>query len=197
MEKEEPIKQFFIPDNYSGDINIGGQNLNARNLFEGIVFGCLLQVITWIIASRFLNTPSTVGISVAVGGAAALLGIKGYKNESYSELFQHYLKFRKEKRICYYNTRPKFEAKPIDLQNDNLESEILLRKQAQDLKNKLLSGNTTFNQGDRPDNLFFEEDVGIVETPSNYEGYDKEVKKKRKEKRTNGKKKKQKKKKAK
>lgn len=197
MEKEEPIKQFFIPNNYSGGVNIAGHNLSTRNVAESIVLCALLLVPTWIISRKFLQLTTSISASVIAGGTGALIGLFGFKNEPFSAWVKYFIKYKKSMRICYYNTRPKFEAKPLDLQSDNLDSSIMLRKQAQEIKNKLMSSYTTFNQGTRPDNLFFEDDIGIVDTPDNYEGYEKEVKKKRKEKRVNGKKKKQKKKKAK
>jgi hypothetical protein len=197
MDKEEPIRQFYIPSNYSGGVNIGGMNLEIRNIIEAVIIGGILGFVTWYVAGVFTQVFTTrLGITLVPLAMGVVAGLHGYKGEPISSFLKHMADFNKTKRICYYNKRPKFEAKPLDLQQEQVDSEIFLRKQGQELIQKFKSNKASFNEGDTPENLFFEDDVGIVDTPSMYTGYEEELKKKRKEKKANGKKKKRKKKKA-
>lgn len=179
-DNKEMRRVYFLPQNFSGGVNLVGFNMDIRNLIEGSLLAVLVLAIDWKFANFFSGLPQKASFMLITGACAFALGFNGYRGDPFSTALANMIKFNKEKRICYYNNRPKIEAKPKSLKKLTGETEIFGRKQAQELIAKYKAKSSSFNEDERPDTLFFEEDIGIVNMPDNYIGAKKEAKERKK-----------------
>ena len=168
-KEEEKIRIVFIPKNYSGSFNIAGSTLSIRSCIEAVLIGGTLGLFGFFITRSFPTEIKAGAISLGVIGGG-ILGMYGHNGDPFSTFLTSVYKFNKNKRACFYNPRPKKEAKPLVLKQASLDDEIFGRKQAQELKEKFFSSKTTFTAVEMPDNLYFEDDIGIVDAPEGYVG---------------------------
>lgn len=106
------------------------------------------------------------------------LGVSGINNATIPEMLYMIFKYRKKKRVCYYNDRVKmkdeFAILLTDLTSDDSSfSEEMLKNLATKIttssqENRIETAEQKLGKIERPDNLFFEDDIGKVDKPWEY-----------------------------
>lgn len=170
-----------IPDNFENGINFAGFNFRPIFLIEGIILGILFFGVSiglmFAFGIRSISS-STIGICLVPSVLAIILGIKGINDEPLTTFIKNLRYFNTSKRTTYYNPRIKTEIKSIGSGGDNSGQYILPRdriialftkyKKALDEKNiKRLEeekGTNKFVQSQ----MYFEDDIGVVDKPIEY-----------------------------
>lgn len=194
MNNEIP-KGFYIPPNYKNGISVFGKTYPASLITQGSA----LVIAPWIIV--FLVFPN-IGLNIgwSVGSVICIfmsvifgyLGLNGINGYSLLQFMKSYGYFRTHRRICYYNPRIKTEARPSSMQNE--AEQILPREKLEKIwknyqntiaeKNRNAAVRAQNEFIDDRENLYFADDIGIVEKPveymtgKEYRKYQKELRKK-------------------
>lgn len=118
MADNQKIRSRFIPQNATDSGRILNGLLKKRNLIEAGVICAPVGIILWISLSMLpmVNRIQITTIVVCVLGAVALLGFPPY---SIFEFISLMARFSKKKHYAKYNPRPKWEAQPTALIEQN------------------------------------------------------------------------------
>lgn len=180
MENDD-LTPLYIPPSFKAPIVIFNNAIPFKFFIEGIIFALIPVPFFIYIAPNFgfdfrnMNSIVTMVLSCGVFG---LLGITGINNATIPELLYMILKYQKRKRVCYYNDRVKtqdeFAISLSDLTSDDSKfSEEMLKHLATKItttsqENRIETAEQRLGNIARPDNLFFEDDIGKVEKPWEY-----------------------------
>lgn len=180
METYEEYKVRHIPENYGGGINILGMHFDIIFLIEGIIMAVLIFIpALYILAvSGIGDLPGIMGLSLSLSGIGLFLGIRGINDEPVTTFISNAMAFSRKRRTAYYNPRVKREAKPFKEMEEERESGILSRENAERIYEKVKDEKRKYedrkirqleekNAFDRY-NMFFEDDEGIIKKPSEY-----------------------------
>jgi len=173
MQNEEyQVKR--IPENYENGIHIIGFKFKTSFFIEGVVLSVAVIAILFLFLNNIVHLKLTnmLPILIIFGGLAFYLGAKGINDELITTFIKNVIKFNKSRRVAYYNPRIKAEAKHITEQERLQENkDVLPFDKIKNLINKKDMVKTE-EKGEQPtfdkDNMFFEDDKGIVDTPNSY-----------------------------
>lgn len=195
MKREANPDVKYIPKNYEIGVNLLGFNFKLRFLIEGTIAALIIFIIVFVILNYFnIEFATKIGYSIAFALIGLLLGIRGINDEPLTEFIGHYFKYIKRKRTAFYNPRVKKEIKPYleQIQNNkNADVFETARSIYNKYKHKIEKNNQlktmeyqNQNVFDK-ENMFFEDDIGVINKPYEYmtkkerKIYDKKHKKER------------------
>ena len=114
-----------------------------------------------------------VTFASAILGYLGVAGINGY---TFTQFIKSIIRYRKKKRVCYYNPRIKTEASPYN--QESLAEQMLPREKLEMFYKKVKSGYDAKQRENALDeekyilsdreNMFFEEDSGVIDKPVEY-----------------------------
>lgn len=176
-QSEERGKSFFLPKNFQNGISIGTRSYSPALLLQGVILALLPVLISYWILPAFgilLSVSDSLGTVLMFSTLLGYAGIHGAKGGTLLQFLKSVIRFYQSRRTAYYNPRIKAEA-GIGKEKGKSEKELPGEK-----LQKLFAGMRRSSQK-RPDpgpesevreaeddSLFFEEDIGIVETPVEY-----------------------------
>ena len=160
------VEVFVIPENFSGTGKILNGMVRIQNFIEGVI---LALPFVLIIRTMHLPLNQTIIWSIIVGGGLFFISCLGINGDSLTEFFVHFFYFKKRQRVAKYNPRVKFEAVPGYLTKEQYElpRDKLMRLLGERKNAKKGSEEISRNIYDPVYKDFFEDDVGIVDTPEN------------------------------
>lgn len=185
-------KEKYIPTNHGEGQAVAGYIVKTRNLIEGILMGGIpfFLVMYWTIG---LSISTRVTLAAVISCPLLILGINGINGDAFTVFIKTWVKFKRRRRILFYNPRVKTELLPLVLERD--KEELLPREKLakfveakKDLrKTRRISKNELALTQTEDGFVFFEDDIGILEKPDDYKT-DKEIRaeKRRKKKLKNG-----------
>lgn len=174
MKREETYNVEYIPNNIDVGINILGFNLKARFLAEGIILGVILSAITYfMIQETAVQVGTKIGTAIAVGVIGLFVGIRGLNDEPVTEFIYHAIKFSSKQRTAFYNPRVRHEAKPYiqEIQNSKREKLMNIYSQYKEKTEKSNQEKSYSYQNDNifdSSNMYFEDDIGVIDKPVEY-----------------------------
>lgn len=178
-DEEEKLMTAFIPDNVEDGVDLIVVTVPFKDLAIGAI---IVAPIILIIAYSFFKKGKIVdaGLVALIGVIIAGFIAMGINNEPLTDVFLHMLKYKKERRRCFYNPRVKAEIVPMSSLNVDA-----IRKRPIDFmseKYQKYSENKTYEnfRETNLDSYEFEDDIE----------YKKSLEEQRKEKLKNGKQKK-------
>ena len=176
---ERDVREFYIPPNFQSGVSIFGKTFEIANLAEGAILALLPIVVIFVLLPNFGVTIPWKTSSTIVTFASVILGylgIAGINGYTITQFIKSMLRYRKNKRICYYNPRVKSEAAPYSLENI-AEQMLPKEKLAEFYKNaksvyeekqrKTALAEQSYLIEDRK-NMYFTDDIGVVDTPVEY-----------------------------
>lgn len=157
-----------IPQNTEFDINIGSFSFETIRLIEGIIVGGTVGLVIFLLINIFpigaLRKGALVALGVIGGGALAIRGING---NSLTEHLIYMIKYKKNRRICYYSDRVKTEKKFFT--ESASEEFVLPRERLEAMYHKYISkpdkDRIVFNEHFDSKRMFFEEDIDLMGKP--------------------------------
>ena len=171
--------EFYIPPNYKTGISLFGKSFQVVSLVEGIILALLpLGIYFFVLPVLDIHVSFDKAATVITFSSALLgyLGIKGINGYSISQFVRSMMRYRKNKRICYYNPRIKTEASPYSINNS--AEQMLPREKLEEFYKK---ARKNYDEKQREqaieeqkhvlterENLFFSDDVGVLDTPVEY-----------------------------
>ena len=176
---EQYGKEYFIPANFKTGISFMGKAFSLDAVLEAAILALIpIGVIFFILPNAGItmswSTSSTLVtfLSVSLG----YLGIHGINGYTVSQFIKSLLRYRKNKRVCYFNPRIKTEASPYS--TSNIAAQMLPREKLQEFYQKAKKSyearqrKTAVNEqkeilSDR-EHMFFSDDLGVVATPVEY-----------------------------
>lgn len=179
----QQLIEIIVPKNIGENWNFKNVSFEPRRALEGIVGALLGGFITFKILfylnQYYLDISTTTiatGIILVSAGMGALFFFGG-NNEPFSMWIYHIIKFKKHKRVAYYNSRVKTEKRP-PLTASEENKEVLPRekiiafidnyKKVTAEKNAQSMTTLENNYDGANQVMFFEDDIGVVEKPLEY-----------------------------
>ena len=176
---DKRVREFYLPPNYQTGISLFGKSFEASYLAEGTIMALIPIVIFYFVLPNAgihipLGTTNTIVTFLSViFGYLGLVGINGY---TFTQFMRSLMRYRKNKRVCYFNPRIKIEASPYSEQN--AAEQMLPREKLEQFYKKVKSGYDAKQRenaleeekhilSDRK-NMFFVEDAGVIDTPVEY-----------------------------
>lgn len=170
MEQNEARPHvYFIPHNFVETGTLFNGLVRIRNFFEGMILALLPVPI--LIQIPNLAFTDRITLFVTCCGALGLFGFLGIDGESLTQYLFNFLRFRRRRTTARYNPRVKLEAVPDYLENkDGMLPKDRILKFINSIRNKSLGesdeyGGISSDLFDKETSFFFEDDVGILDTP--------------------------------
>lgn len=182
---EEKVRINYIPPNFDDDFSVGNFSFDIRYLAETAVLAVIGLLVAHLIVSLLANTIFELDMSSAVityiicliafGG----IGMKGIAGDPVYVFLFNLIKFQKKKRIAFYNPRVKTEKKFVLIEDEQNEVETnIVREKVLGMVESVKTSLTDKSlekieqmereQEESYSNLFFEDDIGVVEKPTEY-----------------------------
>lgn len=172
-------REFYIPPNFKTGINILGKTFSVTSLTEGLVLALLpIVIVFYILPQAGVEVSWKTGSTIVTFASVILgyIGIKGINGYSLTQFIKSILRYRKNKRICYYNPRIKTEASPYNTANvaeqmlpkEKLEQFYKAAKKKYDAKQRKIAVEEQKDILTDRRNMFFIDDAGVVDTPVEY-----------------------------
>ena len=172
---EERGKSFFLPKNFQNGISIGTRSYSPALLLQGVILALFPVLIAYWILPAFgilLSVSDSLGTVLMFSTLLGYAGIHGAKGGTLLQFLKSVIRFYQSRRTAYYNPRIKAEA---GIEKDTEEKELpgeklqkLFSGMRQPSKRHTDPGNESEVREAEDGSLFFEEDIGIVETPVEY-----------------------------
>ena len=178
--EEEDYKVRHIPENFGNGVDFLGLHFEIRFLAEGIIFGLLLFLLSFsLLSSIFVAKKGTsLGLSLVFSGLSFFFGVRGINDEPITVFLSHVRTFRRNRRTAYYNPRIKLEARSITKEKKTKKQEELPREKIlgafekykrifdrkQQERAKAFEEQNAFDAS----NMFFEDDIGVIQKPDSY-----------------------------
>ncbi len=159
----QEVRTYYFPKNFDA-----GQKLFDMFDIRGVVEGVVLFVPFWFVLPYVpVHGTGKLCIYIVVIVICIFLGVLGFNGEHLSEFIKTLYHFSQDKKIGYYNPRAKVESKP-----DYLE-EAEKQMPPRDRLLKLIGKDASQEEEGKPfdysslafEQMFFEDDLGIVEKP--------------------------------
>ncbi|MCC8139760.1 MAG: hypothetical protein LIO67_05605 [Lachnospiraceae bacterium] len=151
--------EYHIPQNYNTSRKLADL-ADARGLAEGVILALpILKGIT------LLHIDGTWKLTACVTAAilCILAGSFGFNGEYLSEFLLTLFRYAQGRRIVYYNPRVKLEAKPEYLEEK--EKTLLPRERIQRFLGRMEETETEEQYLWEANEIYFEDDIGVVEKP--------------------------------
>lgn len=172
-DEEEQLIVVDIPNNVEDGVDILGLfTVKLLSLAEGVAIAVVVVFALYLLLSVFINVLSNVSAVtfLVVIGIAVALGIAyGWNGDTLVAVVMHIIQFNQNRRICLYNPRIKKEAHPLNVLEDNaiITPHDRITEYMRQYREKRIQSN--FNaSSDLPEQLYFEDDEGYIDAPSNY-----------------------------
>ena len=176
---ENYAKEFYIPPNFKTGINIMGKTFSVASLTEGAVLALLpIVIVFYILPKAGVEVSWKTGSTIVTFASVILgyLGIKGINGYSLTQFIKSIMRYRKNKRVCYYNPRIKTEASPYNTSNvaeqmlpkEKLEQFYATVKKKYDARQRAIAVEEQKGILTNRENMFFIDDAGVVDTPVEY-----------------------------
>lgn len=164
-KKEEELNVQVIPENFVDTGRCFNGMFRTRNLIEGVA---LSAIPAYISLNSSLDWQNKIIVTVVLVGVIMALTLSGINGYSFLEFISSWASYNKRKRVAKYNPRVKAEAKPGYLTEEEKE---LPRDKILRIFNEIRKRETTEGEAVSRDiydpayKEFFEDDLGILETP--------------------------------
>lgn len=138
-DRQEPRKEYYIPDNFIEEGRVFQGRLKIRNLIEGIILAAIFAVPgLMIIGNSELSLQAMITIMMFFCVPPAIAGIAGFNGDSLFSVLKSARKWRKNNRTMLYNKSPKLlvgdpvsamlsETRTVDLLLDRYEESVRQR----------------------------------------------------------------------
>ncbi len=174
MSQVERESIYFIPKNFKTGISLFGNTFQTKNVMQmNIVCIPITLLVFWKTNFQFSTKLSIVILINLVLGYLCIVGIN---ERPLFSLISSFYSYEKSKYRAYYNFRIKIEAHPtfIEVEEENLLPKEKLQKIYEKFKEKydaqqrekILRYSAQIEK-DR-DSIYFIDDIGIVEKPTEY-----------------------------
>lgn len=166
QEQEERLDEMPIPVNADFDFPLFGKAFTLKNAVEGLVLGGFLALPAFLL----LKNLKTSGLSLLVYTALTflggfLLGNNGINGDTLSRYLLNVLRFRKNKKITYYNPRVKSRKRFFTEETED-DDYVIPRERLEALYRRYLgrkeheNTSSVFEKEDLNDiTLYFEDDI--------------------------------------
>ena len=132
---KEQYDIYTIPYNFIDESTLFGGSVKTRFFIEG----CLLGTIVWFIVKSTILTFFSLSFKyystiflISIGGGI-LIGCLGFNGDPISRFLINFVKFRKNKRILYFNGRIKLHKRESTAEEDKIE-EFVFEDDLKDFK---------------------------------------------------------------
>lgn len=203
------LDPLFIPPNYKSPATFLGHTMSMKFVIEGVILALLPVLFILFALPKLgvnLTNTQTMVACISMGATSGMLGCTGINSMTFPEFMAVILRYGKEKKVCYYNSRVKdkdeylMTVNDLNKKNEMLSTDLLkgfVDKSFTSVKeNRIENAMQKYSNIEKPEEMFFEEDVGKIKTPWEYMTGKERKKAKKAEKfkrnerrRTNGKKK--------
>ncbi len=166
----------YIPPDYKNRINLFIKSYPLSNVIQGLIVGLIPLVIIWYILPWFINLSGSKKFSLSIFFCVIFMfiGCEGINGGTLLDYFVELFKFLKNRRTAYYNPRIKVESKQ-QIFGDTSSRDMLPFEKMQEMysqwqvKNREKhQQNVVNNKNESSDELYFEDDIGVVDTPWEY-----------------------------
>lgn len=165
LREEETLRPCTIPENFADTGRCFNGMFRTRNLAEGAI---LALPIAKLIIDTILPLEQKIVVTAICAGGVLLFCIVGINGDSVGEFLTHLFVYNKKKRIAKYNPRVKNEAMPgyltksaVELPRDKIIRLLgEINQKAKDEEDAVSSD--IYDPIYQP---FFEDDLGVLETP--------------------------------
>jgi nitrogen regulatory protein PII-like uncharacterized protein len=154
---KEQYDIYTIPYNFIDESTLFGGSVKTRFFIEG----CLLGTIVWFIVKSTILTFFSLSFKyystiflISIGGGI-LIGCLGFNGDPISRFLINFVKFRKNKRILYFNGRIKLHKR----ESDDIEIPELPRDRLLKLFNSLGNKRESTAEEDKIEEFVFEDDL--------------------------------------
>ena len=167
----DSIQVYFIPENYKGMVNLFGRSFRRNNLIQAGIFGAVIFIASFVLIHRFIpaDLPDTIGWALVPAFCMAFFCITGIRGQSLLGYLSNMAEFYRTRRTAYFNPRIKLETSK---KQKAAEPPVFGR-----IRNGRLKDLSLPHAKERPEQadeavdtaqLFFEDDIGVVEKPYEY-----------------------------
>lgn len=167
---EVPLNTCVIPENFAYTGRCFDGMFRTRNLVEGAI---LAGPIAYFTVHLDLPLNQKAFVTALTAGLVFLGCLNGINGDSVSECLIHLFSYLKHKRIARYNPRVRIEAKPgyLTKENGELPREKLKRFIDDIQKRRGKQEAVSSEIYDPIYKEFFEDDLGVVETPDDLKSH--------------------------
>ncbi len=195
---DEKVLPFTIPANYYNQFHFMGKPYEYKFVIQTAIIVFIATLALWFGLTQFMDKITTISVILFVDVLVALLSLNGIQGDTFIGFISKVLRYRSRRRIAYYNPRAKVEAESTL----NTEREMLPRDRLVALYDKYKksfdahhqkNAELTINNQNVDENLYFQDDIGVVDKPYEYMTrkerweYDRKMKKQEKANDKNGK----------
>lgn len=196
MSRDEnvPIEQAPVPLNFlSSGTAFLGMELKFFNIFQAVLLAAVPPIFVFGFLNRyfiFTNVVTTITLVIAASAIFGYIGLVGYNETTIGEFLIDFFKFKKNKRITYYNPRVKTEYRPSYALLETEQAQLLPRekilKMVKDIQEKTRLADQKkaheIANAQLDETILFEDDFKVVGKSEEYMT-DAELKQHRKKKR--------------
>ena len=181
MHEEETYDVVAIPPNYQGTIILFGMAFAKWNLIEAVVLAVIIffAVLAVLIRHAASDLSTLIGWAAVPAVSAGVLALRGINGDDLLSFLRHVIVWQRKRRIAYYNPRVKTEAFPAvggqersDRNPLPREKIIALysgyREKFGELGRERTAGNTDAAEAADMKDMYFEDDIGIIDKPAAY-----------------------------
>lgn len=176
---EQYGKEYFIPANFRTGISFMGKSFSFESVVEATVLALVpIAVVFFILPNAGIRISWSTSSTVVTLLSASLgyLGINGINGYTVSRFIKSMFHYRKNRRVCYFNPRIKTEASPYS--TANIAAQMLPREKLQEFYKKAKKNYDAKQRANAVNeqkevltdrkNMFFSDDLGVVDTPVEY-----------------------------
>lgn len=181
MHEEDAYDVVPIPPNYQGTIILFGMAFAKWNLIEAFILAVIIFFSVLAILMRHTETDlsTMIGWSAVPAVSAGVLALRGINGDDLLSFLRHIIMWQRKRRVAYYNPRVKTEAFPAIGDHERSDKETLPREKIIALysgyREKLgvtgrerSSENTDILETSDIKDMYFEDDIGIIDKPAEY-----------------------------
>lgn len=165
IPQNETYRQYYIPPNFKEGTSVLGFMVKPLYLAQAVPF-ILVMILIVFIPLHSLSLMAKLVILGITCIPVIFLCITGINGDSVYRYIYNMIHFRKSRRVCLYNPRIKSEIKPLS--EDPLSIQTLPREKVLMFMEKMKKEKAESVEEIDLDNLYFEDDEGIVEKPVEY-----------------------------
>lgn len=170
---EDKAYPFIIPANYHNQFHFMSRPYEYKFVIQTAVLAVLATFLMWFGLIGIMNTVTTLSVIIFVDALIIMFSMNGIQGDTFIGFLTKVIRYRKRRRVAYYNPRVKKEADPsLNMEHELLPREKLMNlyeayKKTFDEKHQKSAEAAVSDELDQ-DTLFFQDDIGVVDKPYEY-----------------------------
>lgn len=172
-KNEEKAYPFIIPANFYNQFHLMGQPFEYKFVLQTVVIVAVISVVLWTLLNKVMSWVYALSIILTIDALIALLSLNGIQGDTFIAYISKVLRYNSHKRIAYYNPRIKVEAESDLMADRETQPKDKLTMMLENYKKSLdkkhqQAAEEILAEKDTQDELYFQDDIGVVDKPYEY-----------------------------